>query len=171
MNGQGIFGAAAGLDVFAVDADWPESRQVTGHGHDRTSGDSHVYLWFGSPHFDPEVAHLTVLSASPGNAETGEAMERAVEHYHYPDENLPADLPASEPVTLTVDGVPATFELWRNAANGYWIARGRVAHTDVVVYGSGTEPGELALVRVSDPTSFSNPFAFLGQDLSGRSSL
>ncbi|WP_328885791.1 hypothetical protein [Streptomyces sp. NBC_00316] len=36
-------------------ANWPESRQVTGHGHNRAAGDIHVYLWFGSPHFDPQI--------------------------------------------------------------------------------------------------------------------
>ncbi|MFJ9567559.1 hypothetical protein ACIRQQ_47030 [Streptomyces fuscichromogenes] len=159
MNDQGIPGSAGGFSAFAVDADWPESRQVTGHGYNRATGDIHVYLWFGSPYFDPEVEHVTVFSASSGNPETSEALERAFETYCHPDEEPPAGLPVSEPVTVTTDGKPMTFELWRNSSNHYWVARGCVESTDVVLSGSAIEPSALSLVRVSSPTSFSNPFA------------
>jgi hypothetical protein len=37
-----------------------------------------------------------------------------------------------------------------------------VESTDVVLSGSEIEPSGLSLVRVSDLTSFSNPFASLG---------
>lgn len=40
MNDQGTPGSAEGFSVFAVDADWPQSRQVTGHGHNRVTGES-----------------------------------------------------------------------------------------------------------------------------------
>lgn len=158
MNDQGTPGSADDFSVFAVDATWPESRQVTGHGHNRATGDIHVYLWFGSPYFDPEVEHVTVCSASSGNAEAGEALERAFEIYHHPVEEPPAGLPASEPVTITTDGYPKTFELWRNSSNRYWVARGCVESTELVLSGSEIEPSELSLVRVSDLASFSNPF-------------
>ncbi|WCN05087.1 hypothetical protein [Streptomyces sp. M92] len=164
MNDQGTPGSAEGFSVFAVDADWPESRQVTGHGHNRVTGEIHVYLWFGSPCFDPEVEHVTVLSASFGDAEAGEALARAFEDYCHAGEDPPASLPASEPVTVTTDGKPTTFELWRNSNNRYWVARGRVEGTEVVLSGSGAEPSGLSLVRVSDLTSFSNPYASLTGD-------
>ncbi|MFE7245372.1 hypothetical protein [Streptomyces sp. NPDC057580] len=77
MNDQGTPGSAEGFSVFAVDANWPESRQVTGHGYNRATGDIHVYLWFGSPYFDPQAEHVTVFSASSGNAEASEALEGA----------------------------------------------------------------------------------------------
>ncbi|GHF33421.1 hypothetical protein [Streptomyces griseoluteus] len=89
MNDQGIPGSAEGFSIFAVDANWPESRQVTGHGYNRATGDIHVYLWFGSPYFDPQVEHVTVFSASSGNAEAGEALERAFEIYFHPARNPP----------------------------------------------------------------------------------
>ncbi|TQE32314.1 hypothetical protein Sipo7851_24020 [Streptomyces ipomoeae] len=162
MHVQGNPGSAEGFSVFAVDGSWPESRQVTGHGYNRVTGDIHVYLWFGSPYFDPEVEHVTVLSASSGNAEAGDALERAFEDYYHPGEEPPASLPASEPVTVTTDGKPMTFELWRNSSNRYWVARGCVESTELVLSGTEIEPGELSLVRVSDLTSFSNPFAPLG---------
>ncbi len=91
-----------------------------------------MWLWFGSPHFDPQVQHVTVLSASSGNAETSEAWSGLL-----------------------------TFELWRNSSNRYWLARGCVESTELVLSGSKIEPSELSLVRVSDLTSFSNPFASL----------
>ncbi|WP_329124683.1 hypothetical protein [Streptomyces sp. NBC_01353] len=163
MNDQGTLGSAEGFSVFAVDANWPESRQVTGHGYNRATGDIHVYLWFGSPHFDPQVEHVTVFSASSGNTEAREALERALEIYYHPVEESPAaGLPATEPVTITTDGKPMTFELWRNSSNRYWVARGCVESTEVVLSGSEIEPSELSLVRVSDLTSFSNSSASLG---------
>ncbi|MGA5197830.1 hypothetical protein [Streptomyces exfoliatus] len=154
MNDHGIPDSAEGFSVFAVDADWPQSRQVMGHGHDRVTGDMHVYLRFGSPHFDPEAAHVQVYSASSGNAETGEALGRAFEDYHYPEEP-PSDVPASEPVTITADGQPMTLELWRIGSTRRWVARGRAGSTDVVLSGAEIEPSELNLVRVTDLTSFS----------------
>ncbi|MFD0268625.1 hypothetical protein ACFVGY_18945 [Streptomyces sp. NPDC127106] len=162
MNDQGTPGSAEGFSVFAVDAGWPESRQVTGHGYNRVTGHIHVYLWFGSPHFDPQVEHVTVLSASSGNAEASEALERAFEIHYHPGEEPPASLPASQPVTITTDGKPMAFELWRNSSNRDWVARGCIESTELVLSGSGIEPSELSLVRVSDLTSFSNPFAPLG---------
>ncbi|MFJ3091390.1 hypothetical protein [Streptomyces sp. NPDC086838] len=164
MNDQDTRGSAEGFNVLAVDANWPESRQVTGHGHNRVTGETHVYLWFGSPHIDPEVQHVTVLSASSGNAEAGDALERAFEDYYHPGEEPPASLPASEPVIITTDGNPMTFELWRNSNNRYWVARGRVGGTEVVLSGSEIQSGELSLVRVSDLTSFQNPYASLMGD-------
>lgn len=161
MNNQGTAGSAGSFSVFAVDASWPESRQVTGHGHDRVTGEIHVYLWFGSQNFDPEVEHVMVLSASSGNAEAGEALERAFEDcYHYGEEPSSSP-PASEPVTVTTDGKPTTFELWHNSNNRYWVARGCVESTEVVLSGFGIEASELCLVRVSDLASFSNPYASL----------
>ncbi|MFF2644936.1 hypothetical protein ACFVUB_34480 [Streptomyces niveus] len=165
MNDRGNPGLAEGFSIFAVDATWPESRQVTGHGHNRDTGDAHVNLWFGSPHFDPQVEHVSVFSASSGNAEAGDALERDFEIYLHPGEEPPASLPASEPVTITTDGKPLTFELWRNSSNRYWVARGHIKNTEVILSGSEIEPGELSLVRVSDLTSFSNPFAYLMHDL------
>lgn len=162
MNDQGTPGSAEGFGVFAVDADWPESRQVTGHGYNRATGDIHVYLWFGSPYFDPQVEHVTVFSASSGNAEASEALARAFEIYYHPGEEPPASLPASEPVIITTDGKPMTFELWRNSSSRCWVARGCVESTEVVLSGSEIEPSALSLVRVSDLASFSNPFASLG---------
>lgn len=162
MNDQGTPGSAEGFSVFAVDANWPESRQATGHGYNRATGDIHVYLWFGSPYFDPQVEHVTVFSASSGNAEASEALERAFEIYYHPGEEPPASLPASEPVTITTGGKAMTFELWRNSSP-YWVAPGCVESTEVVLSGSDIEPSELSLVRVSDLTAFSNPFASLGQ--------
>lgn len=159
MNDQGNPGSAEGFSVFAVDATWPKSRQVTGHGYNRATGHAHVYLWFGSPYFDPQVEHVTVFSASSGNAEASEALERAFEMYFHPEKEPPASLPASEPVTITTDGKPLTFELWRNSSNRYWVARGGIKSTEVILSGSETEPSKLSLVRVSDLTSFSNPFA------------
>lgn len=153
--------------VFVVDANWPESWQVTGHGYDTATGDIHVYLWFGSPCFDPEVEHVTVFSASSGNAEADEALERAFESYLHSGEEYQASPPASEPVTITTDGKPMTFELWRNSSNRYWVARGCVESTEVVLSGSEIEPSELSLVRVSDLPSFSNPFAPLITALHG----
>ncbi|MCX4486396.1 hypothetical protein OG890_21000 [Streptomyces anulatus] len=163
MNGQDTPGSAKGFSVFAVDANWPESRQVMGHGHSRVTGDVHVYLWFGSPHFDAEAEHVTVLSASSGNAESTEALERDFELYVHPGEEPPASLPASVPVTISADGKPLTFECWRNSSNPSWVARGRIGSTEVVLSGS-IEPSMLSLVRVSDLTSFSNPFAPLMKD-------
>ncbi|MFE2642701.1 hypothetical protein [Streptomyces nigra] len=160
MKAHGSPRSTEGFSVFAVDANWPESRQVKGRGYDSDTGDTHVCLWFGSPYFDPQVEHVTVFSASSGNARTSEALEEAFEIYYHPGEEPPASLPASEPVTITADGEPITFELWRN--NRYWVARGRIERTDVVLSGSGIEPSELSLVRASDLTSFSNPFASLG---------
>ncbi len=162
MNDQGTPGSAEGFSVFAVDANWPESRQVTGHGYNRATGDIHVYLWFGSPYFDPQVEHVTVFTASSGNAETSEALQRAFEIYFHPAEESPAGLPASEPVIITTDGKPVAFELWRNSSHRHWVARGCVESTEVVLSGTEIEPRELSLVRVSDLTSFSNPFASLG---------
>ncbi|MFC7881023.1 hypothetical protein ACFUVV_03930 [Streptomyces sp. NPDC057376] len=164
MNDQGTPGSAEGFSVFAVDANWPESRQVTGHGYNRVTGEIHVYLWFGSPYFDPEVEHVTVLSASSDNAEVGDALARAFEDYYHAGEEPPASLPASEPVSITADGRLVTFELWRNSNDRDWVARGCVEGTEVVLSGSGIEPSELSLVRVSDLTSFSNPYASLMGD-------
>ncbi|MFJ5213059.1 hypothetical protein [Streptomyces nigra] len=102
------------------------------------------------------------MSASSGNAEAGDALERAFEDYYHPGEEPPASQPASEPVTITTDGEPMTLELWRNSSNRYWVARGCVESTELVLSGAEIEPSELSLVRVSDLTSFSNPFASLG---------
>lgn len=162
MNDQGTPDSAKGFSVFAVDANWPESRQVTGHGYNRVTGDIHVYLWFGSPYFDPEVEHVTVFSASSGNTEASEALERAFEDYFHPNKESPTIPPASEPLTITTDGKPMTFELWRNRNNRYWVARGCVESTEVILSGSEIEPSELSLGRVSDLTSFSNPLVPLG---------
>ncbi|MFI1097776.1 hypothetical protein [Streptomyces sp. NPDC020917] len=162
MNDHGTPGSAEGFGVFAVDAAWPQSRQITGHGHNPAAGDIHVYLWFGHPYFDPEVEHVSVFSGSSGNAQAGEALEQAFEDAFDPDGEAPAGLPASEPVTVTADGSPREFELWRNSGNGYWVARGRVGSTEVVLSGSGIEPGELSLVRVSDLTTLSSPLTISG---------
>ncbi|WP_371658043.1 hypothetical protein [Streptomyces sp. NBC_00280] len=159
MNDQGL--STEGFSIFAIDANWPESRQVMGHGYDEVTGDIHVSLWFGSPYFDPQAEHVTVFSASSGNAEAGEALERAFGMYYHSAEELLVGLPAAEPVTITTDGNPMTFELWRNSVNRCWIARGCVESTEVVLSGSEIEPSELSLVRVSDLTSFSNPFESL----------
>lgn len=48
MNDQGL--SEEGFSIFAVDADWPESRKVVGHSYDQVTGDVHVSLWFGSPY-------------------------------------------------------------------------------------------------------------------------
>ncbi|MBD9722358.1 hypothetical protein PV755_36185 [Streptomyces caniscabiei] len=159
MNDQGL--STEGVDIFAVDASWPASRQVMGHGYDEVTGDVHVSLWFGSPHFDLQAEHVTVVSASSGNAEAGVVLERALGIYYGLGEESLDGLPASESVTLTTDGNPTTFELWRNSVNRCWVARGRVESTEVVLSGSEIEPGELTLVRVSDLTSFTNPFESL----------
>ncbi|MFF3895435.1 hypothetical protein ACFYY3_20030 [Streptomyces sp. NPDC001812] len=161
MNDQGTPGSADGFRVVAVDADWPESRQFMGSGYNHVTGDIHVYLWFGSASYDPQVEHVTVFSASSGNAEAGEALERALEDYCHPDEEPPAGLPASAPVTITAEGKPVTFELWRNSSTPHWVARGRVESTEVVLSGSETEPSELRLVRVNDLAAYSAPIGFL----------
>ncbi|MFG3191225.1 hypothetical protein [Streptomyces omiyaensis] len=165
LGGLGRPGAPAVfdvLDVFGVDADWPESRQFTGHGHDRTTGDAHVSLWFGSPLFDAEVPHVTVFSGSSGNPENDEALERAFGTCPHPDGEAPVAPPPSRPVTLTADGRALTFELWRAGDGERWVARGRVGDTVVVLSGVGTEPGELRLTRVTGPAGFTTPFAPLG---------
>ncbi|WP_405808436.1 hypothetical protein OG524_36110 [Streptomyces sp. NBC_01520] len=161
MNDHGTPASADGFRVVAVDADWPESRQYTGSGYNRITGDIHVYLWFGSPYFDPQVEHVTVFSASSGNAKVSEALEDALEDYCHPGEGPPSSLPASEPVTITADGKPVTFELWRNSSNPYWVARGCVESTEVVLSGSGIESSELRLVCVNDLAAYSAPIAFL----------
>lgn len=162
MNDQGTPGSAEGFSAFAVDANWPESRQVMGHGYDEATGEIYVRLWFGSQYYDPQVEHVTVFSASAGNAEAVETLERALDMYHHPGDENPAGLPASEPVTITTDGKPMPFELWRNSNNRYWVARGCVERTELVLNGYESEPSELSLVRVSDLTSFWNPFGPLG---------
>ncbi|MDX3453847.1 hypothetical protein PV396_18165 [Streptomyces sp. ME02-8801-2C] len=156
MNDHGLY--TEGFSIFSIDADWPESRQVMGHSYDSVTGDVRLTLWFGSPYYDYQVAHMTVLSASSGNAEADEALERAYAMYCHLGEERPDSLPASEPVTITVDGNPVTFELWRNSVHSSWVARGRVESTEVVLSGYDVEPSELSLVRVSDLTSFRNPF-------------
>ncbi|MER6407171.1 hypothetical protein ABT269_27455 [Streptomyces viridosporus] len=161
MNDQGTPGSADGFKVVAVDADWPESRQFMGGGDNQVTGDIHVCLWFGSASCDPQVEHVMVLSASSGNAKADEALEDALEDYCHPGEGSPASLPVSEPITITAEGKPVTFELWRNSSNPYWVARGRVENTEVVLSGSGTEPSELRLVRVNDLAAYSAPIAFL----------
>ncbi|MEU8437789.1 hypothetical protein AB0F18_33825 [Streptomyces sp. NPDC029216] len=162
MNQHSIPGAPEGFTAFGIDADWPQSRQVTGHGHNRGSGDAHVHLWYGSPHFDPQVEHVTVSSASPGNAEVEETLQRSFEDYFRTDEDPRSSLPAPEPVTMTADGKPVVFELWRDGGNRCWVARGRVGTTEVVLSGSGIDPEGLGLVHVSDLACFLNPFGFLG---------
>ncbi|MEW2118726.1 hypothetical protein AB0945_26740 [Streptomyces sp. NPDC005474] len=159
MNDHGLW--TEGFSIFAVDAGWPESRQVMGHGYDQVTGDVHMSLWFGSPYYDYQVEHINVVSVSSGNAEAGKALERALAMYCHPGEESLDSLPASEPVTITTDGNSTPFELWRNSANRYWVARGRVESTEVVLSGYEIEPGELSLVRLSDLTSLSNPFESL----------
>ncbi|MFE5894715.1 hypothetical protein ACFQ6E_38035 [Streptomyces sp. NPDC056462] len=161
MNDQGTPASADGFRVVAVDADWPESRQFMGGGDNQVTGDIHVCLWFGSASYDPEVEHVMVFSASSGNAKAGEALEDALEDYCHPGEGLPAGLPVSEHITITAEGKPVTFELWRNSSNPYWVARGRVENTEVVLSGSEVEPSELRLVRVHDLAAYSAPIAFL----------
>ncbi|MEU6683701.1 hypothetical protein [Streptomyces sp. NPDC046832] len=161
MNDQGTPVSADDFRVFAVDADWPESRQFMGSGHNQVTGDIHVCLWFGSASYDPQVEHVRVFSASSGNAKAGEALEDALEDYCHAGEGLPAGLPVSEPITITAEGKPVPFELWRNSSNPYWVARGRVENTEVVLSGSGTDPSELCLVRVHDLAAYSAPIAFL----------
>ncbi|MFF7894396.1 hypothetical protein ACFZDI_21345 [Streptomyces sp. NPDC007907] len=102
-----------------------------------------------------------VFSASSGNAKAFEALEDALEDYCHPGEGLPASLPVSEPVTITAEGKPVPFELWRNSSNPYWVARGRVENTEVVLSGSEIDASELRLVRVNDLAPYSTPIAFL----------
>ncbi|MFF7679997.1 hypothetical protein [Actinacidiphila glaucinigra] len=163
MNDQGAPVSANRFKVVAVDADWPESRQFMGSGHNQVTGDMHVFLWFGSASYDAQAEHVRVFSASSGNAEVEEVLEDALEDYCHPDEGLPADRPVPEPVTVTVtaDGKPARLEVWRNGSNAHWVARGRVESTEVVLSGTGIEPGELRLVRVDDLAAYSAPMAFL----------
>ncbi|MEU5519822.1 hypothetical protein AB0L56_31210 [Streptomyces sp. NPDC052079] len=161
MNDQGTPGLADGFRVVAVDADWPESRQFMGSGDNRVTGDIHVYLWFGSASYDTEVEHVMVFSASSGNTKAGEALKDALEDYCHPGEGPPASLPVSEPITITAEGKPVTFELWRNSSNPYWVARGRVENTEVVLSGSEIEPTDLRLVRVNDLAAYSAPIEFL----------
>ncbi|MFB7293699.1 hypothetical protein [Actinacidiphila glaucinigra] len=161
MNDQGIPVPANGFRVVAVDADWPESRQFMGSGHNQVTGDIHVFLWFGSASYDSQAEHVRVFSASSGNAEAGEALEDALEDYCHPGEGLPTGLPVSEPITITADGKPVTFELWRNGGNPYWVARGRVENTEVVLSGSEIEPSQLRLVCVDDLAAYSAPMMLL----------
>ncbi|MDX2704489.1 hypothetical protein PV350_16660 [Streptomyces sp. PA03-6a] len=161
MNDQGTPVSAGGFRVVAVDADWPESRQFMGGGDSRVTGDIHVSLWFGSASYDPQVEHVMVFSASSGSAKASEALEDALEDYCHPGEGLPASLPVSEPITITADGKPVTFELWRNSSNPYWVARGRVEYTEVVLSGYEIEPSELRLALVNDLAAYSAPTAFL----------
>ncbi|MFE7765882.1 hypothetical protein [Streptomyces sp. NPDC057438] len=37
-----------------------------GHSYDQVTGDVHMSLWFGSPYYDYQVEHMTVVSASSG---------------------------------------------------------------------------------------------------------
>ncbi|WP_235618308.1 hypothetical protein [Streptomyces sp. CB02400] len=161
INDQGIPDSAGGFRVVAVDADWPESRQFKGGGYNRVTGDIHVYLWFGSASYDPQVEHVMVFSASSGGTKASEALADALEDYCHAGEGLPASLPVSEPVTITADGKPVTFELWRNSSDHCWVARGRVESTEVVLSGSEIEPSELRLVRVNGLAAYSAPIAFL----------
>ncbi|MBD0422296.1 hypothetical protein H0H10_24590 [Streptomyces sp. TRM S81-3] len=161
MDDQGTPVSPDGFRVVAVDADWPESRQFMGGGDNQVTGDIHVCLWFGSASYDPQVEHVMVFSASSGNAKASEALEDALEDYCHPGEGLPASLPVSEPITITAEGKPVTFELWRNSSTPYWVARGRVENTEVVLSGFETEPSELRLVRVNDLATYSAPIAFL----------
>ncbi|KJY33515.1 hypothetical protein [Streptomyces katrae] len=160
MNEHGIPGAPEGFTAFGVAADWPQSRQVTGHGHSRLSGDAHVYLWYGSPHFDPEVEHVTVCSASSGNPEAEEALRRGFEDYFHIDQAPWTSLPAPEPVTVTADGKPVGCELWRDSGRRCWVARGRAGAMELVLSGSGIDPEGLGLVSVSDLTCFSGHFGW-----------
>ncbi|MEU3606404.1 hypothetical protein AB0E83_13250 [Streptomyces sp. NPDC035033] len=162
MNDQNAPASAEGFRVVAVDADGPGPRRYVGGGYDRISGDIHVYLRFGSPHPDPHAEHVTVLSASAGNAMAGEALEDALEDHRHAGEGGPSSgLPASEPVTLTADGKPVTFELWRAGGDPRWVARGRVESTEVVLSGTGIDPRELRLIRVDDLAAYEAPHAFL----------
>ncbi|MET9878833.1 hypothetical protein ABZZ36_29980 [Actinacidiphila glaucinigra] len=161
MNDQGIPVPANGFRAVAVDADWPEARQFMGSGHNQVTGDIHVSLWFGSASYDSQAEHVRVFSASSGNAEAGEALEDALEDYCHPGEGFPAGLPVSEPISITADGKPVTFELWRNGSTPYWVARGRVENTEVVLSGSEIDPSQLRLVRVDDLAAYSAPMMFL----------
>ncbi|WP_369275620.1 hypothetical protein AB5J55_41745 [Streptomyces sp. R11] len=161
MNDQATPVSTDAFRVVAVDADWPETRQFMGGGDNQVTGDIHVCLWFGSASYDPQVEHVMVFSASSGNAKASEALEDALEDYCHPGGGLPASLPVSEHITITAEGKPVTFELWRNSSNHYWVARGRVENTEVVLSGSKTEPSELRLVRVNDLAAYSAPIAFL----------
>ncbi|MEU3983470.1 hypothetical protein AB0F77_25860 [Streptomyces sp. NPDC026672] len=161
MNDQGTLVSADGFRAVAVDADWPESRQFMGGGDNQVTGDIHVCLWFGSASYDPQVKHVMVFSASSGNAKASEALEDALEDYCHPGEGIPAGPPFSEPITITAEGKPVTFEIWRNSSNPYWVARGRIDNTEVVLSGSEIEPNELRLVHVNDLAAYSAPMAFL----------
>jgi hypothetical protein len=79
--------------------------------------------WDACFSFDLQIAHVSVFSASSGNAEVSEALERAFEIYYHPGEEAPASQLASDPVTITTDGKPVTLGLWRDSSNRYCVAR------------------------------------------------
>ena len=58
MDDHGL--STEGFNIFALDASWPDSRQVMGHAYDEVTGAVHVSLWFGSPYYDPQAEHVTV---------------------------------------------------------------------------------------------------------------